>query len=286
MKRKILSLALCSALALLGASAANAKEIQGTGFTDLKTQYQISDTTILTYAYNIESDYPGKFSYQSKDESQLVQLNFIDSVGTPQMVNFVESDNFSIDFGIKADPSGFHYSLKNKGGTYRKVKIKLSDFAPHYFTEDGSLIFQDFNETQTYTENFKKKYDEDGAYYNATLFIQSGAAHTAVIPDVNGEVEFYLYLKPLEKTSFYGEVELKAEKYSYSVSNFSLEVYFGDVNKSYNVDVDDITEIQFALAGLKTLDDYGKFNADINADGTYDVQDVTDLQFALVRKVR
>lgn len=285
MKKKILSLILCSALAFSGVITANAVEISPSSFTDLKTQYQLSDTTILTHSYNIEPDYPGKLSYQSYDEKQLIRLNFIEAIETPQMINFNACDKFCLDFSLKKEPDSFYnYSsyLKNKGGVYRKVKIKLSDFSD-YFTEDGSLIFPNTDETKTFTENFKKKSNEDGTYYNSVLFIKSGASHTAAIPDENGEVEFYLYLNPCEQTRFYCTVELKEEKYTYTPHGFPIEIHFGDVNQSYYVDVNDVTQIQLALAGAVDLDNYGKFNADINLDGIRDVKDVTALQLALAK---
>ena len=63
-----------------------------------------------------------------------------------------------------------------------------------------------------------------------------------------------------------------------------MNIYFGDVNQSCYVDVNDVTQIQLALSGAVTLDTYSKFNADINLDGIRDIKDATALQLALASK--
>ena len=285
MKKKILSLILCSALALSSAITANAKEITDSAFTDLKTQYQIPDNTLLTYSYNIDTDYSCHLNYKSNDETQFIEINFTECIETPKLIKFTKCNNFYMGFDAQKKPaescSGF--LIANQGGTYRKVKIKLSDFSED-FNEDGSHTYNYLDTTQTFTENFKKKYDDNGAYYNSTLFIRSGAAHTAVIPNENGEVEFYLYLNPLSYTSIYYDIKNPSANYSIKKYGQQMNIYFGDVNQSCYVDVNDVTQIQLALSGAVTLDTYSKFNADINLDGIRDIKDATALQLALASK--
>lgn len=71
--------------------------------------------------------------------------------------------------------------------------------------------------------------------------------------------------------------------------NFSVRALFtplkGDVNLDGTVNINDVTELQIALTGIKTLSDTQKIVAEVNIDGKNNIRDVTMIQLFLASLV-
>lgn len=282
MKKKILSLILCSALAFLSVTTANANEIDTSSFVDLKNEFNLPQGSLLLSGYNIDKDHPGTMRYSEKGFR--VELKFNNCSEIPRMVKFNSDISHCIAWiaaNGKLVTGGSINTSDCTGGKYRKVRVKLSDFSDS-FTEDGKIKYEDTDD-KVYIGDLTKKTKSDGTtYYDSFCVIKSGAAHTAVIPDKNGEAEFYISTNPYHETTLV--YELVTRNFRGLIIGEGTDIRFGDVNKSGYTDVNDVTQIQLALSGAVTLDTYSKFNADINLDGIRDIKDATALQLALASK--
>ena len=140
--------------------------------------------------------------------------------------------------------------------------------------------------------DFKFFYEDLGnrCYYDSYLIIISGGAVTAVVPDKNGMVEFYMSTDigtPTQYTTgFYKEIIIDGWIYGGTAggtTNTNISALkFGNIDSKNSVDVDDVTTLQMYIAGLTELDALGRFHADTNVDNEISVEDVTYLQFELV----
>ncbi len=283
MKKKIISLILCSTLALSSAVTASAFKIDSKSFVELPEEYDLPENKILQYTYNIDLEHNGRVLFFSYDTGEiLTRLDFKNCSNIPKTIDF-KQEPIKYALGVDAEQDftgkGGFSAFECDGGKYKKVRVKLSDFDDS-FTEDGRYKFYSYTFDDNVIADFNKKYNANGGYYDTFLVIKSGAAYNAVVPDENGEVEFYLSLNPTHTTLTLIDIG----KYDITMCSRDLCVQFGDVTESGFVDVTDVTYIQMALAGVVTLDDYGKFNADINLDDVIDVKDVTALQIALAKK--
>ena len=63
-----------------------------------------------------------------------------------------------------------------------------------------------------------------------------------------------------------------------SASAAIAPLYYGDVNRNYKVDVNDVTLLQEVLAGSATVAKRQMYTADVNLDNKVDVNDVTAIQ--------
>ncbi len=280
MKKKFLSLILCTTLALASSITVNARSTDSSSFVDLNTTYNVSEGTMLISSYNIDNEHPGVLRYSKSKDKFILDINFNDCSVKPKTVHFNQNIDYCIAWiAANGNPStgGSFFIDDCESGKYKKVRLKLSDFSDS-FTEDGKLQYTD-SKGNTHIGDLGKKTNPNGTYYDSFCIIKSGAAHTAVIPDKNGEAEFYISANPLHNVELIYQLNI-------GINNLgeSTNIKFGDTNNSGYTDVNDVTQIQLALAGMVTLDNYGKFNADINADGVRDVQDVTDLQLALAKR--
>ena len=291
--KKVVSLLLCVMLMLTGVTTANASEIEkdnGRKIVDLNESIYIPEGIVKSFTYNIEPNtgYTGGIIYKNSNDE--VALYFNSAIGSSMDTKVVAGNNYGEYFSMNNNDFMFSFiseTMETSGCMYKKVRVKLSDYISEKgFNEDGSLTEEDPNR-ELFNLDFQKKNGENGSYYDSILIIQSGAAHNAVIPDENGEVEIYVQCKP--DLSYLGNIRVMALGLIPNIDAYGLYgpyclFKFGDVNKDENIDVNDVTEIQFAIAKLKTLDNEGDFYADINGDGNIDVQDVTDFQIELTNK--
>ena len=284
MKKKIITSALCSLLLLSGAITANAVETKNDkSFTDLKNECYIPDNTVTCFTYGIGSDYTANMRYKNGNEETI--LNFSECLTSPKSLSLnaeIDYDQWLYISSGSGVSGAKYYSFDSTGGRYRKIRIKLSDFSD-YFNEDGSHT-ENLFDSEYFNFNFKPQSDANGKYYNSTLVIKSGAAHNAVSPDENGEVEIYISLNPNHKTETFITYYSPDSSGGGIMGGTLYGATFGDVNASGHIDISDVTSIQLSLAGKTKLDSLGKFHADVNLDGIYNVKDVTALQIALAEK--
>ncbi len=70
-----------------------------------------------------------------------------------------------------------------------------------------------------------------------------------------------------------------------SASAMVAPLFYGDVNKNYMVEIDDVTLLQEVLAGSATIADQQMYIADVNLDDKVDVNDVTCIQNKLAGSI-
>lgn len=171
-------------------------------------------------------------------------------------------------------------NFNGTGGTYEKVRIKLSDFES-YFNSDGSHTQDGFAYHFGGPEKLGK------TTYYSYLLIFSGAAYTNVTPDSNGEAEFYVSTKIGVPTYFSTEFDSRTATSSHSPGGISYQkmvICKGNAKTDNNdVAIDDATHIQLYIAYLlnEEFTDLQKFNADVNNDGVIDIKDATNIQLYL-----
>ena len=167
--------------------------------------------------------------------------------------------------------------LSKAGGTYEKIKVKLSDFS-NYFNDNG-----------TYTKNCDRcgshdyNFSDEGNGFSSSLIILSGGIFSLVSPDSSGYVDFYISTKLGEDTVFMTD-------FSHSVSgHFSWGggtvgrdfrgLTIGDVDKNGYVSLNDAIFIQkYQLGMSETIDELSKRNADANRDGEINLKDTVKVQ--------
>jgi hypothetical protein len=187
--------------------------------------------------------------------------------------------------GNESASTGGMYSgglkLSNTGGTYQKVRIKLSAFSS-YFNEDGTVT----NETiagGTHDYNFT---NEDGKYISSLVFF-SGGAITAAVPDKNGCVEIYISTnvgQVIEYTTSFMEIN----NYQYASvggtsGNTLCGLTIGDTDKTGYTSIADVTLIQKYIVKQESFDELQLRNADTDFDGTIDIADATIIQKQLAK---
>lgn len=161
------------------------------------------------------------------------------------------------------------------GGTYEKIKIKLSDFS-ELFNSDGTVTKELENDTHNY--NFTK--EADGAHSSLLIFY-SGNAITAAAPDENGMVEIYLSTKLGQDTFFTVDYCFMGSQ-GLSIGGIPDNDFFGftigDVNKDGKVNLNDGILAQKAASGINTLYPLARRNADTNRNGKVDLIDAISIQ--------
>ncbi|MEE1061547.1 MAG: hypothetical protein UH080_06980 [Ruminococcus sp.] len=282
MKKRILSMLLCATLAVTGMVSANAAEVKEyKGFKDLGEEIFLEDNTVRCTTYNIDEDYSVYVEYRGAERKHIYY--FKDSVSAPVDYKIPSYENYTMFiynvFKFSSYGSGniyTQYNFRNTGGRYKKVKVKLSEFSS-YFNEDGTVTRKRDEGYVTYDFNKSR------GIYESTLVIASGGLVQAVVPDENGEVELYISTDVNAHIAYYSDLLLNGKGGGGVINSRLNKLSFGNIDGLYGTDVNDATELQLYLAGLKELDTLALFHADINCDGDYDVCDVTDLQFALAK---
>lgn len=296
-----LSVILASASAISAGAAQTKSEPVSSYSSDFKllpSTVKISNNQVYFSRYNTPSKsiFFGEFVDQNYKEysvkfSELMSGSKTLSLPQGQKYEFCLGHYAGSGYGCGSD--GAYRSYAKTGGTYRKVRVKLSTFinSPYgygdIYASDGSLTQID----STYGSHTFRFGDvditSDGSRYYSGMCVRSGAAITAVTPNSNGEIEFYLDTAigsgAYVCTDFYiiynhkdgGISDIGGGGSSGSSLN-GLE--FGDADSSDFVNISDATKIQNAISGKTTLDTLQKFVADVNFDNRIDVKDVSAIQ--------
>ena len=292
MKKKIVATLLCATLAFSGTICANAagNPVEHKGFEDLSEQTTIPDNTVQIYQYGVDSTYSTGIRFIGGDSKKKYEALFRNSISDSQIMELPETETYARYIYDAHGSSGNIYpseTFKNTGGTYKKVRIKLSEFSS-YFNEDGSHTK---NISTDIYHDFKFRYEDMGDYQycDSSLVFISGGAATGAVPDENGEVELYIYadvgavIECMTDYSYY--LKTSSEILTGDGGGISGPVFekltFGNVNLTNGVDVNDVTYLQMYLAGMVDINTLQLFHADSNCDNEIDVADVTNLQFGI-----
>lgn len=286
MKKKLLSAILCAALAAVSIVSASAAD------TDNYTSGASYRCKVLGTT-EFPNNYAGFYRSCSNPEANLYVQFYKNTTNTDTRELVYEQP---LDFADKtltkkylSDQNGYRYLISgggnfaNKvypskaGGTYEKIKVKLSDFSDY------------FNDNGTYTKNCDRcggshdyNFSDEGNGFSSSLIILSGGIFSLVSPDSSGYVEFYISTKLGEDTVFMTD-------FFHSVSgHFSLGggtvgrdfrgLTIGDVDKSGYVSLSDAILIQKYHLGMETFDELSKRNADVNRDGIINLKDTIKVQ--------
>ena len=284
MRKKILSVLLCAVLAVSGTVSANAagKITPRDDFSNLREKITIPDDTIKVYAFGIDRDEEEGIVYQSGSTGTKYEIPFKKAISSPKAMILPANEMFSRCFSKGSGNDTPSHSFATTGGTYKKVKIKLSS-SSDYFNEDGSHTMKVDDDVHDY--KFKYENMGNGHYYDSSLVIISGGVITAVTPDENGEVEFYVSTDVGAITEYTTTFSFRTSELDGggggTIGRSISQLTFGNVDGNKLLDVDDVTTLQLYLAGLKDIDTLGFFHANTNGDNYIDVEDVTTLQFGL-----
>ena len=294
--KKIISVLLCAVLAFSGTICANAagKPAEHKGFTDLSIKTEIPDNTVKVYAYGVDSTHTNGILYVGGDTEKEYEALFKNSVSSPQVLKMPSTEKYARYFSSGSGNIYAYHTFETTGGTYKKIKIKLSEFSD-YFNEDGSHD-QTVDHSTGESHNYKFKYEDmgKGFYYNSALAFISGGAVTGVTPDENGEAEIFVCTdvgENIEMITTFSHKRITPQNTlqtggggGFTGGTFCQKLTFGNVDGIAGVDVNDVTYLQMYLAGMVDLDTLQLFHADSNCDDEIDVSDVTHLQFGLAER--
>ncbi|MGN1433195.1 MAG: dockerin type I repeat-containing protein [Ruminococcus sp.] len=293
----IIVLAIASTVSA-GAAQTNSEAVStySSDFKLLSSTVDLSDNQIYFSRYNTPSNsiYLGSFTDENYNKysvkfSELMSGGKILSLPNNQKYKFSLRYDLGSSGGGSSD--GTYRSYSNTGGTYRKVRVKLSTFLnseyDSKFASDGSVT----NTDSTYGSHTFRFGDvditSDGSKYYSGMCVRSGAAITAVTPNSKGEIEFYLDTAIGSGanvcTDFYIIYKYNDGRTSYiggggSTGSPLHALRFGDADSSCYVNVSDATKIQSAIAGECSLNNLQTFVSDVNLDNNISIKDVTCIQ--------
>lgn len=284
--KKIISIALCTLIAVLGVVSTSAAEVfkgvisQKPYLELVGEKVYVPNNTIMKYAYNIPSNYQYYLSLNDiKNTNKSIDIKFTDCKEGVKFVSGINSEYIIFSCNRSGGSSTDNiYSYDNTGAYYQKVKVKLSDFSD-YFNEDGSRTYTIKSKNDTHNYDFT-----DGPTYKSGLIITSGAAMTAVIPKKDGTAEFYIKLTVGKSdVEFYTNLSayLAPTTYGTGSNEYPLGLGMGNVNLNGALDISDATDIQKMLVNNSRTDKLYRFLADANGDGIINVLDATTIQKAL-----
>jgi hypothetical protein len=281
--KKIIASFLCTALAICSIPVASAETTSIPTYKSLGTT-TIPNNTVRLYTYGLTetNTYDSAINYYSRDNDTDNCLYAKNSIGKYQSMKLKDS-GYIRQLQTK-DSSGYNIydndNFDHTGGTYEKIRIKLSDFSS-YFNSDGTHTATLNNQTHNFN------FTDEGDGYISSLMIISGGAVTAVAPNKNGYAEFYVCKNIGEKTEFitdFSVVTSSSVSGGGGTTGSRIEyLKIGDVDLSSIVDISDVSAIQKYLVDIETLDSKLAIrNADANGDGNIDINDATAIQKYLV----
>ena len=280
--KKIISIILCAVIltcaTIFSANAATVDDssVGAHNFTVVdKSNITLGNGFARFYTYNFTDNNPKtgiRMVDTTKNTTNDIYFNDISGfkqVSVPQ--TSVIEHFILLNTGSTGSQSG---KYAKTGGTYEKIRIKLSDYSS-YFNSDGTHTKDGFN------YNFSTQKSGNSTYSSA-LVIWSGGVFTAVTPNKDGYVEFYVSKNIGVDTRYFTSFGHKTPS---SVGggggrNGAYLDYFtmGDPNFSGSVNINDVTAIQLYSAGEESFDNLQKRNADVNFDGKIDIDDATMIQ--------
>lgn len=298
--KKIISMALCAVMllstAIVSANAATTRKVISTDpyFELVGDEIYVPANKILKSVYNVtDSDYKYFIRFAECDnENNRVEIKFTDCQTSEKYVNVTTKEYYTW-FGYGSSASrGETKTTFNSGAYYQKVRVRMCDFKEKYYRlsyKNGELVEESYSyflENGNYyhydTEHGEMTFDFTNVkdVQESGMIIISGATMTAVKPDKDGMVEFYIK-KDLENGI--PSAEGSGTQY-YSNSTYSLvfggnmKMGMGNINMDTAVNVKDATLIQKYSADIETLNAVQKYFADVNLDGRINVIDATEIQ--------
>ena len=298
--KKIISMALCAVMllstAIVSANAATTRKVISTDpyFELVGDEIYVPANKILKSVYNVtDSDYSYFIRLAECDnENNRVEIKFTDCQTSEKYVNVTTKEYYTW-FGYGSSASrGETKTTFNSGAYYQKVRVRMCDFKEKYYRlayKNGGLVEESYSyflENGNYyhydTEHGEMTFDFTNVkgVQESGMIIISGATMTAVKPDKDGMVEFYIK-KDLENGI--PSAEGSGTQY-YSNSTYSLvfggnmKMGMGNINMDTAVNVKDATLIQKYSADIETLNGLQKYFAVVNLDGRINVIDATEIQ--------
>ena len=293
--KKVISLLLCAALAFTATVSANAanSEPEKKRFECLGETVVLDNNTVLLSASGIEpSTYDYCVKFEGLETKNQYTEQFRNVTDAPLKMTLPSAEKYkmymrSLNKGGTASTEMYDFS--ETGGVYKKIRIKLNDFDPEYFNEDGTHTLESAGGSFEHNYNYNyQPVGSEGEYFASALVFKSGAAVTAVAPDENGMVEVYVSAKIGQTTTYLTDHRYRLVSNigaGGSVLNAIDLLRFGDIDANCLIDINDVTVLQMYIAGLKKFDELAVFRADTNVDDNIDVTDVTFLQFALAEGI-
>ena len=185
--------------------------------------------------------------------------------------------------------AGMKFNYDSTGGEYVKIRIKLSDYFPYDFNDDGTMTGKLSDGTY---KNFDFTYEDFGTdssgkpcYATSGAYFVSGGAVTSFVPDKNGYAEFYISRQLGVDTGLmaYKYCRLKNGAECKTTIGGKLNgLTCGDTDSSGNITVVDATSVQKYVAGIEKFGKTQLFNSDVNHDGEISVVDATLIQKYIV----
>lgn len=285
MKKKVISAILCSALAAVSvvSSSAVGTDNAVTSEAANPSNYKILGETTLPnnfatfYTYGTGIDPTSAIILDLPDSSQTALKYFFNSA-TPNGVskNLPNPDGYKLSTCLRTAISrqGSILNFSNGGGTYEKIRIKLSDFSD-FFSPSGTHTSTLFEDTHDY--NFTQ---ESTGVYSSSLILYSGNAITAAAPDKNGMVEIYVSTKLGQNTFYTAEfsIDVDSSHSSGGARNMLCGLAVGDIDKNGYISLGDGIAAMKASTKIITLDEPSARNADTNRDGNINLKDAIAIQ--------
>lgn len=289
--KKLTAISLCGVLTVGSAVMANAAETSAeTDIIKVVGSYELGNGKIATGAYNLDEENRVKAIVTNKNDNSTTTMNLFplgNSVKTYDMpLDGVYSFLYANRTSGGGDATGFKIFDDDISGSYSKVRVKLHDIYPTYFTEKGTIIKKSRYKNMEWEYNFK--YQEYGSgYFASNLVFRSGAFITGCAPDENGYVELYLCnnigVTTDMSTSFGYDFPAVAGTDGGVTTDTIQQFTVGDTNGDYIVNIKDATSVQKCAANIEKLEGFSKFTADINRDGEINVVDATLIQKYIVK---
>ena len=294
--KKITAIAMCGVLIvgsvlMTGAVSEyeNRKDFEVTGTTQKISNNQLFVTT-TGYTENTAKNFGAMFI---STDYQKYSVMFKDCIDAPKFVNLPKNQEFTRHM-ITADnryfgDTGMKFNYDSTGGEYVKIRIKLSDYFPDGFNDDGTMTGKLSDGTY---KNFDFTYEDFGTdssgkpcYATSGAYFVSGGAVTSFVPDKNGYAEFYISRQLGEDTGLiaYKYCRLKNGAECKTTIGGKLNcLTCGDAYPDGNITVGDATSVQKYVVGIVKFGKTQLFNSDVNHDGEISVVDATLIQKYIV----
>ena len=199
--KKITAIAMCGVLTVGSVLMTGAvseyedrKDFEVTSTTQKISNNQLFVTT-TGYTENTAKNFGAMFI---STDYQKYSVMFKDCIDAPKFVNLPKNQEFTRHM-ITADNryfgnTGMKFNYDSTGGEYVKMRIKLSDYFPDVFNDDGTMTGKLSDGTY---KNFDFTYEDFGTdssgkpcYATSGAYFVSGGAVTSFVPDKNGYAEF------------------------------------------------------------------------------------------------
>ena len=295
--KKIISLALCAvmllSMAIFPANTATTGNVVSTEpyFELVGDEVYVPANKIMKSTYNItETNYPYYFQLGEVDnENNTVEIKFTDCLTSSKLVSLANKEYIMWECYKSGKSSSLDTVSYNDGAYYQKVRLRMCDFSQEsfsyqyyagelirethaYFLENGNYYYTD-TQNGEYTFDFSIASNEK----DSCLIIISGAAMTAVKPDKDGMVEFYIK-KGLDN----GQPKSSGVAYQTGFCTYhfggKLKLGMGNVVIDTELNVKDATLVQKYCVGIESINSVQKYFADVNGDGRVNIMDSTEIQ--------